>query len=328
MIILINNIDFAALSGLLYTSGSNISNRITVLSGYDENTYVHRYNNESITGLKTFINQVKVQGTGVFGARQSISQDPSFDNIYVGVEFNNSELINTGAYIAFPDQGGLCWHDGASIRDWSTHSANGGELIIQGAPNMTLAGGVGVTSNPGSVQLGVSGPTHERWYLQYDDDPGSGKILGWSKSLSFVCRSFSGAQNLYANPGIMGWANTTGYAGNNADRAGDADNGGELRFYSETPYWHTITNTHILPDGFTGLQIGACSISGWRLNSLKVGSMTDIYGLINASGIIISGKAPSSPTSPGYSGQIGVSGSTLYICTGISKWGYINITPW
>lgn len=43
---------------------------------------------------------------------------------------------------------------------------------------------------------------------------------------------------------------------------------------------------------------------------------------------IISGTAPSSPTSAGVSGQIAISGQKLFVCTGTNQWGYLNISPW
>lgn len=50
--------------------------------------------------------------------------------------------------------------------------------------------------------------------------------------------------------------------------------------------------------------------------------------LIVTGKMIISGNAPSTPTSPGISGQIAMSGQKLFLCTGVNKWGYINITAW
>lgn len=43
---------------------------------------------------------------------------------------------------------------------------------------------------------------------------------------------------------------------------------------------------------------------------------------------ILSGLAPSTPTSAGASGQLAMSGQKLFIATGNNQWGYINITPW
>ncbi len=44
--------------------------------------------------------------------------------------------------------------------------------------------------------------------------------------------------------------------------------------------------------------------------------------------LVISGLAPSTPTSAGVFGQVAISGSKLYIATGTNKWGFIPITSW
>jgi len=47
-----------------------------------------------------------------------------------------------------------------------------------------------------------------------------------------------------------------------------------------------------------------------------------------SSQFILSGNAPSTPTSAGVSGQLAISGQKLFIATGTNQWGYLNITPW
>jgi hypothetical protein len=53
-----------SLSGSLNSSGINLTNRINLLSGVS----VLSYGNQNITGNKTFINNIEVQGTGIFNA--------------------------------------------------------------------------------------------------------------------------------------------------------------------------------------------------------------------------------------------------------------------
>lgn len=59
-----------------------------------------------------------------------------------------------------------------------------------------------------------------------------------------------------------------------------------------------------------------------------VNNYSNLMGNTRIEKLIISGTAPSTPTSAGISGQVGLSGQKLFICTGTNKWGYINITPW
>lgn len=85
-------------------------------------------------------------------------------------------------------------------------------------------------------------------------------------------------------------------------------------------------------------------IIDWGNYQLKTGNINGSASTLNWSGktlygnwtaeqlqgakLILSGNAPSTPTSAGISGQIAMSGQKLFIATGTNQWGYVNITPW
>jgi hypothetical protein len=76
------DIKINSLSGSLNSSGINLNNRINLLSGAS----VLTYGNQNITGNKTFINNIEVQGTGIFNALDlSNISDFSFSGVTINL---------------------------------------------------------------------------------------------------------------------------------------------------------------------------------------------------------------------------------------------------
>lgn len=340
MISLINDVDFNSLSGNIGQTGRNILNIFSGYTGYinanpsgflnnisglNHSTLVHTTGNESISGKKTFFNNVECSGTGIFGRKMSTSVSPTYDNISVGVRINGTDIVGTGAWITVPDRGGMAWADAGAIWGWSNHSANGGELQINGSPNIGIQ--EGSVSSPAGVQLGASLPSHARWFLQFDNTAELTTGIGWSKVFAWTARSYDASRGyLYNYPGIMSWTYNTGY--DSVDSFLDHSIGGaELRFYSESPRWATVL-TEVPPDNYSGLEIGRANCDKWRFNSVLSQGNIDALQFVRTSGFVASGKPPAAFNSPGTSGQIAVGSPYLYVCTGNSLWGRVALSPW
>ena len=101
---------------------------------------------------------------------------------------------------------------------------------------------------------------------------------------------------------------------------------------------NVLGNTTINWDGHTLYDSDTNAVFNWDDRQIfnDVGNITVdaqnnvLSGMWAVQGLklILTGVAPSTPTSAGISGQIAVSGQKLFIATGSNKWGYINITPW
>jgi hypothetical protein len=156
----------------------------------------------------------------------------------------------------------------ASIGAWANH---GGRADT---PELQIGSEVGIGILPGQngvpdafVQLGISGPTHETFNLQYDDDAAtvgwgdgiSAAPLGHSKRLSFTGRTSTLGGLGYASPGIIGLAAATNLYPD-LNQYGGAPLG-TLQFYSALPVYNTGTAFSTYP----GKWVGGTLTNGWNL---------------------------------------------------------------
>ena len=156
----------------------------------------------------------------------------------------------------------------ASIGAWANH---GGRADT---PELQIGSQLGIGILPGQngvpdafVQLGVSGPTHETFNLQYDDNPTtagwgdgiSSAPLGHSKRLSFTARTAEPAGGVgFASPGIVGFAGDTNIYPN-LNQVGGAPLG-TLQFFAALPVYDSSSAFSNYP----GLWVGGTLTNGWN----------------------------------------------------------------
>lgn len=229
----------------------------------------NRVADDTLPGILVNSNFVKIVSPPTNGT-EGVKLSADYGGYEIGI---NPTRNGAGRRMNVPDMGGLFWADGGAIWGWAAHGANGGELQFNGSPNIAIQEGSGSGGLPPVVQLGVSNPTHPRWYLQYDDNPVGGNVLGHSKPLAFAARAWDGSVARVGYPGFMGWTAGTDFATiGGVSRPLNT----ELRVYGHIPEWSTF-GTHIPPDSITELY--------WRA-TFHTNGFTHIGKYLNTNSLI------------------------------------------
>ncbi len=208
---------------------------------------------------------------------------PTYTHITIGGDYINP-ANPSGPDIFLPDQGGLRWKDGSSIRGWAGHGGTGHNEMQIVSPD-SIAIEPGSIGTGGVCQMGWSNPYHETFNLQYDDwlarnwagspvDTNVPYPYGHSKVLNFIADMRTGTGSpvppfndiFSAWPGIMGVTYGTEmypseHTGPNSLRQYPL---GKLQFYAITPSWrdNAIADG---PPAFPGVMVGEMLTNGWNL---------------------------------------------------------------
>jgi hypothetical protein len=190
-----------------------------------------------------------------------------------------------GAGILLPDGGGLVWQSGSGIWNWASHG--GGptdELNVMGGWGGCIEAGV-VGGNQGSYgtsgahwglgpgwQLGGSGPWHDCFYLQYDDNAWNTNY-GRSKLLAFITVS--------ANPtnfvNSTNYTSVAGVASLQAVANSYTSDQAMIRFHAGP--WDARGNYPAA--GSDGIDLGGTIGNGWEFRGRLIQEQGQISGTAN-----------------------------------------------
>jgi hypothetical protein len=225
------------------------------------------YQPNSIAAMNGTGTNTTLTGSVVFGDLEQPYRWLSWNNGLLSIPaWNAGDTVPPIPGISFYSSSG---HFQAGIGAWANHGG------IVDTPELQISSQLGISLLPGQngnpdafVQLGVSGPSHETFNLQYDDDPmtagwGDGisaAPLGHSKRLTFTARAAAAPGTVYyAKPGIIGFAGgTNNYP--DLDQFG-TELLGTMQFYASVPSYDSITVFSNHP----GKWVGGTLTNGWNL---------------------------------------------------------------
>lgn len=262
--------------------------------------FVHKTGTENITGTKNFATNI--------GTR--------FINDYTGedlaIHVDNRKLHNSSSSTTVDWQNKYLYSTVSSVNWGDRLLSDDDENITLDWQNRRLTG---------------------NWVLNNEPIVTGNKVVytTGNQTISGI-KTFSNAILIAGTPGLYLSGSTIYYGAINTSPKMDFstmvlyDDDGLPAIDWATRYLHSTTSLVTL-DWASHTLIGSDStvslnwdsktlISGWKANDLTTFKL------------ILSGSAPSTPTSAGVSGQIAMSGQKLFLATGTNKWGYVSVTPW
>lgn len=242
------------LSGQLGLTGSNLYNLIVNDSGRSEGIYVHRTGNELITGIKTFLSELRFN-SGVktpaqfFGPANYTLTSGNFMVIATG-----TTASTTGILPSPTDYSGVIF-----------------DLINGGPVSLQVSGVIGPDINPVIAPwdaVSVYATSGQWWYIRQTGSP----LLGMINSLSGFVGNVSGAlSTIIAATGQQAWT----AAQNNA-----LNISGNLTITGQTLF-------NMIVGGDTNLS-GNLTLTGQTLRALTLGGDTNLSGSLTQTGSLLS----------------------------------------